>query len=160
LPKFMKRWKLMSIEIRKKIRDFDYKISDTNLLPQDIKRAKNILKLENKLGKERLNQILISIETTLEIRLDYLKDNVIKDVVIPEKEIDSELKSHFQAVTRNYSDSKVIASAIQYTTTKNKNTVLVTTDYKDFKNIKEELDSREPFDDYLCPEVYFIKIRK
>ncbi len=160
LPKFLKRWKMMTNEIRKKLRDPNYEISQADLLPQDIKRAERIYSMAKTIGKEKLHQHLIKIETTIEIRLDYLKNNIINEVVIPESEIDEDLRSHFQAVTKNYSDSKVIASAIQYNTSKNNNTTIVTTDRRDFENIKENLEMREPFDKYVAPKVIFLKGEK
>ena len=161
LPKFMGRWNVMSKEIRKKLRDSTYQISQSNLLPRDVKRAEKIYSLAKKIGKEKLNQKLVELEVIIEIRRDsLLTNNIINEVVIPVDEIDSELQSHFQAVTGNYSDSRVIASAIQYTTKINKNTIVVTTDYTDFKDIKEQLESRDIFEPYLCPGIYFIKIRR
>jgi len=155
VPKFLRRWKEMSSEIRKKLNDETYEIKGKNLYERDIKRAKKIYSLKNKISKEDLNLLLINLETTIEIRFDELKNNLLSDVVIEESEIDEELRSHFQAVTGNYSDSKVIASAIQYTT-KTPGTTLVTTDYSDFQKLKSALRMRERFDQYKVPKVLFL----
>ncbi len=159
IPKFLKRWKKMSNEIRKKLNDENYEISKENLYARDVKRAEKIYSLKNKLGKEKLNRLLINIETVIEIRFDNIKNNMLNDVVIKESEIDEELRSHFQAVTKNYSDSQVIASAIQYTT-KNPGTILVTTDYTDFNELKSALRMREIFDHYTAPKVLFLNKQK
>jgi len=159
MPKFINRWKIMSKEIRKKLSDKDYKMASAELYPRDLERAEKIYLLKNKIGIEKLNESLLNVETVLEIRFDYVKNKMLMDIVVPEKEIDEELRSHFQALTGNYSDSKVIASAIQYNTN-TKNVLLVTTDKKDFKDIAFNLKMREKFDHYAAPELHIIKKQK
>jgi len=160
MPKYLIRWKAILVEIRKKINDSDYEFKETDILyERDIKRAKKLfVSVEKKEGEEQ-HQFLIDLETIPEIRFDYIQDNIINDVVIPITEIDQDLRSHFQAKTHNFSDSKVIASAIQYST-KNKETVLVTTDYSDFQDIETWLRKYEKFDHYHAPKVKFLKKEK
>ncbi|MFH1224869.1 MAG: hypothetical protein V1676_03620 [Candidatus Diapherotrites archaeon] len=157
MPKFIKRWKTMSAEIRKKLGNADYEIKKVgNLYDRDVGRANKIYSLRGRLGEEELNKVLLNLETIAEMRFEYLRDNMLTEIVIPLDEIDEDLRSHFQAKTGNYSDSRVIASAIQYAT-KYRDTILVTTDNKDYDGLPQCLRERQKFDNYWAPKVFVIK---
>lgn len=156
MPKFIKRRKIMLNEVRKKLNDSEYKIEKTDdLYKRDVKRAKKIYSLKEEIGKEKLHKMLIDQEVIIEVRFEYFKEEILDKVVVPLDEIDEELRSHFQAKTGNYSDSRVMASAVQYTT-KHKNTELVTTDKKDYKDLIPWLRMYEKFDSYWAPKVIFL----
>lgn len=157
LPKFQKRRQVLRDEIRKKLRNPKYKIDSDELYPRDIERAESICKLKDKLpgGEAEVFQLITEIDETFDARIVYFLNNKISKVVIPISQIDKKLRSHFFTFTQNWSDSNIIASAVQYNT---ENPIhVVTTDKKDFWKLEEWLGMDIIISEkYSVPEVSYI----
>ena len=96
------------------------------------------------------------MDANFDARIRFFLDNKITKVVIPLSDIDAELRSHFFTFVRNWSDSNIIASAVQYNTGSTIN--VVTTDKKDFWKLKEWLDTDLHLSEkYSVPPISYIK---
>ena len=158
LPKFQKRRRILREEVRKKLRDPKYKIDSTELYPRDVERAEEICKLKDRLpgGEAEVFQLISEMDANFDARIRFFLDNKITKVVIPLSDIDAELRSHFFTFVRNWSDSNIIASAVQYNTGSTIN--VVTTDKKDFWKLKEWLDTDLHLSEkYSVPPISYIK---
>ena len=147
LPKFLARRALIIEEIRRKIKDSDYGIGSSEiakkyLYPRDIAWANKIFLIKDLLkGKEKeLSSFLLEIETVFKRRIAFFINKILNKVVIPIKDIERDLMWHFHSFINNYSDCNVIASAVQCNTNLFR-ILVITTDKKDWQNIKECLDT-------------------
>lgn len=161
LPNFLERRKILREEIRKKLRNNEFKIGMSDKLYQrDVNWGEKVYRLKDffKEGEREVFKLLLDLDISSELRIKEFKSTVIKEIVIPIREIDTELKSHYFTFTNNYSDSNIIASAIQYHTN-NKNITMVTTDVKDMGwKLREWLGIDLKLNNkYKVPDVKYIR---
>jgi hypothetical protein len=139
LPKWLKRQNAVLFEFNQKIQNENYNLFSGEqascLFPQDKQIVLNLvskyqLSKEKEIFKDRINRVYGLISLRIK---KFLKD-YIDEIVIPEKDIDSELRScliiyiDIGASRKNNSDAKTLASAIQEH--KNKELEIITSDRK------------------------------
>jgi hypothetical protein len=139
LPKWLKRQDAILFEFNQKVQNQDYELfkgeQASILFPQDKQTVNNLiakynLSKEKEVFRDRINRVygLISF------RIKKFIQDYIDEIVIPEKEIDFELKNclliyiDIGASRKNDSDAKTLASAIQEH--KNRKICIITSDKK------------------------------
>ncbi len=119
LPKWLKRQKAILFEFNQKIQNKDYPIFSSEqskiLFPKDkIIVNRLILSYEKSKDKQELVGNINQIFSLLHARTSFFIRTYIDKIVIPDSEIDPELKSWlFNFLAPNDSDTRTIASAVQ-----------------------------------------------
>lgn len=131
LPRFLKRRSFLVKELYKKLNNPSYEICSKELWKQDLQWAKKLIWLKDVLGENTINIALFTIEMNFSRRVELMLSTMISKIVIPVEEIDKELAMHLRTYIKNFSDSMVIASAMQYNV--QEEIVAVTTD-KEWEN--------------------------
>lgn len=132
LPRWLKRQKVILFEFNQKMQNSNYALfssqQSTILFPQDkVSTNKLLLNYEKALDKPKFIEETNQIFNLLHARISYFIKKYIDEIVIPESEIDFDLKSClFTWLTPNDSDAKTIASAVQEH--KNKPLIIITSD--------------------------------
>jgi len=146
LPKWIKRQKILTDEVIKKIKDPSYELNfsknEEYLYKTDKQKAeKLIVKAEFTKDKDSFVKTLINLQKDMEsVIFNFIRNEAEKVILIAE--IDEDLKSQLFTFLNNISDSNILASAIQY---HNKEELtLLTGDKKDWNknNIEWVFDSR------------------
>ena len=158
LNNFIEARKIIIYEVIKKIKDFDYEIgtSETsikNLSKNEINKAKQLYEKLKDRKVEQVSEMLISELTTLEIRIDQFLKFKVDEKVILIKDIRSGLASMFHDLVDNYSDCRILASAIQEQE-KRAIFLFVTKDKEHFNPNAYEFIKEDPrFEGYKFPEL-------
>jgi len=134
LPKWLKRQKIILFEFNQKVQNQDYPSFSSeqskSLFQQDKMFVNKLIIVYNQSQEKK--QFVENINQTfniLQARINYFIRKYINEIVIPESEIDFELKSClFDWLAPNDSDARTIASAIQEHN--NKNLIIITADKK------------------------------
>jgi len=119
LPRWLRRQKIILFEFNQKIENKDYTLFSTKqskiLFQKDkIFVNKLILRYEKSKNKISFVEQVNKIFNLLQARINYFIKKCIDEIVIPESEIDFNLKSClFTWLDGNDSDAKTIASAVQ-----------------------------------------------
>lgn len=144
LPKWIKRQKAILFEFNQVVSHQDYAIFSSEqsniLFPQDkILTRRLILNYEKTKEKKQFIQNINQIFNLLQARISYFIKIYIDEIVVPNSEIDFELKSClFTWLAPNDSDARTIASAVQEHN-QDKLTIM-TSDKKDWtKELIEEI---------------------
>jgi len=137
LPRWLKRQQIILFEFNQKIKNKDYQLfsndQSKNLFPKDkIFTERLILNYNKSEDKNNFVKIVNEVFNLLQARINYFIKKYIDEIVIPESEIDFNLKSClFTWLDGNDSDAKTIASAIQEHNKKELN--IMTADKRDWK---------------------------
>lgn len=137
LPKWLNRQQIILFEFNQKIKNKDYLLFSTEqskiLLSKDkIFTERLILNYAKSDDKRKFIEIVNEIFNLLQARINYFIKIYIDEIVVPESEIDFELKSClFTWLNSNDSDAKTMASAIQENN--KKELKIMTADKKDWK---------------------------
>lgn len=132
LPKWLRRQKIILFEFNQKVQNKDYILFTSEqsqmLIKQDKIFVNNIiLSYSKSQNKDEFVKKINIIFNLLSARISYFIKKYIDEIVIPESQIDFNLKSClFSFLTPNESDAKTIASAIQEH--KNKPLMIITSD--------------------------------
>ena len=154
LPKWLNRQQVILFEFNQKVKNKSYSLFSNEqskiLFPKDkISIERLILNYEKSKDKIKFIETVNEIFNLLQARINYFIRVYINEVVIPESEIDFNLKSClFTWLNSNDSDAKTIASAVQEHNKKELN--IMTADKKDWK--KELLE--EIHNDVLLKKKY------
>jgi len=154
LPKWLNRQQVILFEFNQKVKNKSYSLFSNEqskiLFPKDkISTERLILNYEKSKDKIKFIETVNEIFNLLQARINYFIRVYINEVVIPESEIDFNLKSClFTWLNSNDSDAKTIASAVQEHNKKELN--IMTADKKDWK--KELLE--EIHNDVLLKKKY------
>ena len=158
LNNFIEARKIIIYEVIKKIKDFDYEIgtSETsikNLSKNEINKAKQLYEKLKDRKVEQVSEMLISELTTLEIRIDqFLKFKVDEKVILIE-DIRGDLVCMLHDLVDNYSDCRILASAIQEQEGRGI-FLFVTKDKEHFNPNAYEFVKEDPrFEGYKFPEL-------
>lgn len=144
IPKWLKRQKTILFEFNQKVQDANYPLFSSEqskvLFPQDkILINRLILNYENANDKNKFIEDTNQIFNLIQARVSYFIRKYINNVVIPNSEINFELKSClFTWLSPNDSDARTIASAVQEH--KNSKLIIITSDKKHWtKELLEEI---------------------
>ncbi|MEA3329465.1 MAG: hypothetical protein U9Q06_01860 [Nanoarchaeota archaeon] len=143
LPGWLKRQKIILFEFNQKVQESSYQLFSSNnaieLFHKDKLFTKKLVMLYiRSQDKKQFIQEINNIFNFLNKRISNFIKKYIDEVVIPEIEIDTKLKSCLSTWLRNNSDVKTIASAIQEH--RNKKLTIMTADKKDWtKDLLEEV---------------------
>ena len=134
-PRWLKRQKVVVFEFNQKIQNPDYNLFSSKqseiLFPKDKMFVnKLVLSCNQSQNKEQFIGNINQIFNLLQARVSYFIKRYIDEVVIPESEIDFDLRSCLSTWLRNDSDVRTVASAIQEH--KNKKLIIMTSDKKDW----------------------------
>mgnify|MGYP001595491593 FL=1 len=127
LPRWLRRQKIILFEFNQKIQNPEYAMFTSEqskiLFSQDKVLANRLLlNFEKSTDKSKFIEDINQVFNLLHARISFFIKRYIDEIVIPESEIDFDLKSClFTWLTPNDSDAKTIASAIQ----EHKNKLLV-----------------------------------
>lgn len=158
LNNFIGARRIIIYEVINKIKDITYEIGKSeasikNLSKNEINKAKQLYeKLKDK-KVEQVSEMLISELTILEVRIDqFLKFKVDEKVILID-EILNDLVSMIHDLVDNYSDCRVLASAIQEQE-KRAIFLFVTKDKEHFNPNAYEFIKEDPrFEGYKFPEL-------
>ncbi len=150
IPKWLNRQKIIQREIIRKLKDNSYKLytssESSRLTKRDKKKITKFFILLNTIQEShRKVQIITKIFVELERRINHFLRKYVDEFVIPNEEIDFDLKSClFTWLDGNDSDAKTIASGIQERNNNNNNNkrklIMITADKKDWtKELLEEV---------------------
>ncbi len=119
MPKWIKRQKIILKLIGNKIVDSSYEIEKSEeytwLFPRDIIELKKLLaQCLSSPNKEEYYEKLKENQNIMLIRISYFLTKLIDKEIVPEKEIDFELKSTLFTFLQNHSDAMTLASGIQH----------------------------------------------
>jgi len=134
LPKWLKRQKAILFEFNQKNLDINYTLFSSEqskiLFPQDkILTKRLVLNYETTRDKKQFVENVNQIFNLLKARIFYFIKKYVDKIVVPDSEINFELKSClFTWLTPNESDAKTIASAVQEH--KNNKLIIITSDKK------------------------------
>jgi len=158
LNNFIEARKIIIYEVINKIKDVAYEIgtSETsikNLSKNEINKTKQLYEKFKDRKVEQVSEMLISELTTLEIRIDQFLKFKVDEKVILIKDIRGDLISILHDLIDNYSDCRILASAIQ----EQENRVIflfVTKDKEHFNPNAYEFVKKDPrFEEYKFPEL-------
>ena len=153
LNNFIEARKIIIYEVINKIKDVAYEIgtSETsikNLSKNEINKTKQLYEKFKDRKVEQVSEMLISELTTLEIRIDQFLKFKVDEKVILIKDIRGDLISILHDLIDNYSDCRILASAIQ----EQENRVIflfVTKDKEHFNPNAYEFVKKDPrFEEY------------
>ena len=143
LPRWLKRQSVILFEFNQKAQNKNYTLFSSEqssfLFPKDkIFVNKLILNYNNYKDKDEFVENVNDILNLLQSRVTYFIKTYIDEVVIPESDIDPNLKSWLlNGLNNNESDARTIASAIQEHN--HHELIIITSDKKDWK--KEVLET-------------------
>lgn len=158
LNNFIEARKIIIYEVTNKIKNITYEIGTSeisikNLSKNEINKAKQLYeKLKNK-NIEEVSEMLISELTTLGVRIDQFLKFKVDEKVILISEISNNLVSMLHDLIDNYSDCRILASAIQEQE-KRAIFLFVTKDREHFNpNAYEFVKEDSRFEKYKFPEL-------
>jgi hypothetical protein len=159
LPKLRERRRILREEIRIKLWDPGFEIGRSDKLTQrDINQGNRLYDLKKLKGISGadLFQLMDEMDTKIEQRIDYIIDTMISETVIEISDIDESLKNHIHTAIDNWSDSKVISSAIQHHTD-GEEIIVITTDKNDFGEIETHINQDSDLAErYNVPVIHYI----
>jgi hypothetical protein len=132
INKISKKLAFIQIEVLKKLRDKNYKFSARNELlnEKDIVKIKKLYLMKSSQKYEIVLNEFEESKRLLLLRINFLIERKIKQIVIPESEIDKTLVSNIRKFINNYTDCEILASALIFQ--KGRDLFLFVTADKDF----------------------------
>lgn len=165
---FIKNRMLIHSEVLKKIRDRDHSLENSKyLIRRYIPYAKKLYIAHKNFPIEKVSKIFSQERKELSIKIDRFYKTRLDHIVVPIEEIDTQLVNTIHNTIQNHADCKVIASALQYEKSREKDKtdnsdesnesnefIIVTADKKDLDpNTYDFLKDDLKLKDYNFPEL-------
>lgn len=158
LEKIRKKRARIHIGVIKKIENPEYSLEESFLISKrDIPFAKKLYEKFKNYGLEKTSNFLRLDRRNSEVRIDKFLHTKVNERVIPLEQIDNTLVNKIHDIILNHADCKILASALQFQSTR-AIFLFVTADEKDldpngYEYLKEHFEINYSNEKYKFPEL-------
>ncbi len=144
---------LIQKEVLKKIEDGNYSLDSSQFLEKrDIPQAKQLYEQYKEKDREEISKKFAEDRKFLEIRIEQFLKKSVDNKVIPIENINQNITNVLREVIENYTDCKILASALQYQQDKEV-FFFVTADKHFDPNSYDYLKNYDDLKKYIFPEL-------